>query len=102
MEVKFKIRLGFYGVDHKKNTRLSDEDINRRIAKVFAEVDDEEDSDEQTSAPRLTTSGEIIPENIHVAQHWSKNDISGTRYVYDMCRIDAEYRVYIRYPIYVG
>jgi len=62
-----KSELGFYGIDHKKNTRLSAEDINKRIAEAFAEMDDEEDSDEQTSAPRLTTSGEIIPEdNCHV------------------------------------
>lgn len=55
--------LGFYGIDQKKNIRLSDEDINIRIAEAFAEVCDEEYSDEQTSAHRLTTSGEIIPED---------------------------------------
>ena len=38
-----------------------------RIAEAFAGVDDEEDNDEQTSAPRLITNGEIIPEvNCHV------------------------------------
>ena len=42
-----KSELGFYGVDHKKNTQcLNDEDINIRIAEAFAEVDNEEDSDE--------------------------------------------------------
>ena len=54
-----KTELEFYGIDHKKNTRLSNDDINLRVAEAFAGVDDEEYDDEQ----RLTTSGEVIPED---------------------------------------
>jgi len=65
-----KTELGFYGVDQKRNTRLSDEDINIRIAEAFAEMDDDDDDEcdtEVISVPRVTTSGEVIPEdNCHV------------------------------------
>src|ERR1700722_20233518 len=54
-----KTELEFYGVDSIKNTRLSNDDINLRIAEAFAEMDDEECSDEQ----RVTTGCEIIPED---------------------------------------
>src|SRR3954464_13955826 len=37
-----KTKLGFYGIDQKKNTCLSDDEINIYIAEVFAEDDDEE------------------------------------------------------------
>ena len=58
-----KAELGFYGIDSRKNTRLSDDYINIRIAEAFAEVDDEEYNDEQTSTQRLTTNGEVISED---------------------------------------
>ncbi|GBC39627.2 ribonuclease H-like domain-containing protein [Rhizophagus irregularis DAOM 181602=DAOM 197198] len=58
-----KTELGFYGIDQKKNTRLSDDEINIRIAEAFAEDDDEEYNEEQASTQRLTTSGETIPED---------------------------------------
>ncbi|EXX57220.1 hypothetical protein RirG_209120 [Rhizophagus irregularis DAOM 197198w] len=58
-----KTELGFYGIDQKKNTRLSDDEINIRIAEAFAENDDEEYNEEQASTQRLTTSGETIPED---------------------------------------
>ncbi|GET53187.1 ribonuclease H-like domain-containing protein [Rhizophagus irregularis DAOM 181602=DAOM 197198] len=45
------------------NTRLSDDEINIRIAEAFAENDDEEYNEEQASTQRLTTSGETIPED---------------------------------------
>ncbi|GBC13550.1 ribonuclease H-like domain-containing protein [Rhizophagus irregularis DAOM 181602=DAOM 197198] len=62
-----KTELGFYGIDQKKNTRLSDDEINIRIAEAFTEDDDEEYNEEQASTQRLTTSGETIPEdNCHV------------------------------------
>ncbi|PKC05399.1 hypothetical protein RhiirA5_420967 [Rhizophagus irregularis] len=62
-----KTELGFYGIDQKKNTRLSDDEINIRIAEAFAEDDNEEYNDERASTQRLTTSSEIIPEdNCHV------------------------------------
>ena len=55
-----RTELEFYGINSKKNTCLSDDDINIHIAETFKEVDDEEYSDEQTSqtsAYRLTTTG---------------------------------------------
>ncbi|GET66223.1 ribonuclease H-like domain-containing protein [Rhizophagus irregularis DAOM 181602=DAOM 197198] len=58
-----KTELGFYGIDQKKNTRLSDDKINIRIAEAFAEDDDEEYNEEQASTQRLTTSGETISED---------------------------------------
>ncbi|PKC13058.1 hypothetical protein RhiirA5_496448 [Rhizophagus irregularis] len=51
-----KTELGFYRIDQKKNTRLSDDEINIRIAEAFAEDDDEEYNEEQASTQRLTTS----------------------------------------------
>lgn len=56
-----RTELGFYGIDQIRNTRLSDEDINIRIAEAFAEMGDDEFNDEPT--PRVTTSGEPIPED---------------------------------------
>ncbi|GET57734.1 ribonuclease H-like domain-containing protein [Rhizophagus irregularis DAOM 181602=DAOM 197198] len=58
-----KTELGFYGIDQKKNTRLSDDEINIRIAEAFAEDDDKEYNEEQASTQILTTSGETIPED---------------------------------------
>ncbi|GBC23186.2 ribonuclease H-like domain-containing protein [Rhizophagus irregularis DAOM 181602=DAOM 197198] len=58
-----KTELGFYGIDQKKNTHLSDDEINIRIAEAFAEDDDKEYNEEQASTQRLTTSGETIPED---------------------------------------
>ncbi|GET56116.1 ribonuclease H-like domain-containing protein [Rhizophagus irregularis DAOM 181602=DAOM 197198] len=58
-----KTELGFYKIDQKKNTRLSDDEINIRIAEAFAEDNDEEYNEEQASTQRLTTSGETIPED---------------------------------------
>ncbi|PKY21750.1 hypothetical protein RhiirB3_435441 [Rhizophagus irregularis] len=58
-----KTELGFYGIDQKKNTRLSDDEINIHIAEAFAEDDDEEYNEKQASTQRLTTSGETIPED---------------------------------------
>lgn len=58
-----KTELGFYGINQKNNTRLSDEQINIHIAEAFAEMDEEEYSDEPISTPRVTTDGEVIPED---------------------------------------
>jgi hypothetical protein len=60
-----KTELGFYGMDNKNRTRLSDSDINIQIAEALA--DDDDDSEDPRSADnttsRRTTSGEVIPEN---------------------------------------
>ncbi|GBC53927.2 ribonuclease H-like domain-containing protein [Rhizophagus irregularis DAOM 181602=DAOM 197198] len=58
-----KTELGFYEIDQKKNTRLSDDEINIRIAEAFAEDDDKKYNEEQVTTQRLTTSGETIPED---------------------------------------
>jgi hypothetical protein len=60
-----KTELGFYGLDNKNHTRLSDTDINIQIAEALADADD--DSEDPRSADnttsRRTTSGEVIPED---------------------------------------
>jgi hypothetical protein len=60
-----KTELGFYGLDNKNHTRLSDTDINIQIAEALA--DDDDDSEDPRSADnttsRRTTSGEVIPED---------------------------------------
>src|SRR3954451_21289681 len=58
-----KTKLEFYEINQKNNTRLSDEQINIYIAEALAEMDEEEYSDEQISTPRITTDGEVIPED---------------------------------------
>src|SRR3954469_4627520 len=58
-----KTELGFYGINQKNNTRLSDEQINIHIAEAFAKMDEEEYSDEQISTSRVTTDGKVIPED---------------------------------------
>jgi len=57
----FKTELGFYGIDQKKQTRLSNEEINLRIAEAFAEADEEEY--DETPPTRRTIDGEEIPED---------------------------------------
>ena len=61
-----KTELGYYGIDSKYHTRLSDVDINLRIAEAFAvaEIDDEEPEDVETFSTRKTTNGEPIPDNV--------------------------------------
>jgi hypothetical protein len=60
-----KTELGFYGLDNKNHTRLSDTDINIQIAKALA--DDDDDSEDPRSADNTTsqrtTSGEVIFED---------------------------------------
>ena len=58
-----KTELGFYGINQEKNIRLSDEEINIRIAEAFAEVDDEEYNAEPISTHKVISSDEIIPED---------------------------------------
>lgn len=63
-----KTELGFYGMDTKNHTRLSDTDINIRIAEAFADANlDDDDPEDPKSAEcptsRRTTSGEVVPED---------------------------------------
>jgi hypothetical protein len=55
-----KTELGFYEIDQKKKTQLSDEEINIRIAEAFAEMDEEENS---VKLSRLTKNSVVIPED---------------------------------------
>uniref|UniRef100_U9TVA2 HAT C-terminal dimerisation domain-containing protein n=1 Tax=Rhizophagus irregularis (strain DAOM 181602 / DAOM 197198 / MUCL 43194) TaxID=747089 RepID=U9TVA2_RHIID len=48
-----KTELGYYGVDQRKNIRLSDDEINIHIAKAFKETD-ENDDDDLTSTHKST------------------------------------------------
>jgi hypothetical protein len=57
----FKTELSFYGIDQKKQTRLSNEEINLRIAEAFAEADEEEY--DEIPPIRRTIDGEEIPED---------------------------------------
>ena len=64
-----KTELGFYGINNKNHTRLSDSDINIQIAEALGDDDDDcEDpgsaDNTNTTSRRTTTSGELIPEDI--------------------------------------
>ena len=53
----FKTELGYFGIDQRKNVRLSDDEINIRIAEAFKKTDNDDDID-------LTPAGgERIPDN---------------------------------------
>src|SRR5581483_7828800 len=54
----FKTELGFYGIDQRKQTRLSNEKINLRIAEAFANVNEEEY--DKTPPTHRTIDGEEI------------------------------------------
>src|SRR5437870_9127330 len=56
----FKTEFGYFGIDQRKNVRLSDDKINVCIAKAFKETDDDDD-DHLT--PAGVASGERIPDN---------------------------------------
>ena len=59
-----KTELGFYGINQKKNTRMSEAEMNIRIAEAFAEMDDDDDEIDILSTKtsvRQTINGEIIP-----------------------------------------
>jgi hypothetical protein len=59
----FKTELGYFGIDQKKNVRLSDDEINIRIAEAFNETDDDDDDDDPNSTQK---SIEIPKDNCHV------------------------------------
>ena len=66
-----KTELGFYGVDNKNKTHLSEAELNINIAEAFAEAGDDDEheellnekSTEPPAAPpaQLTVNGEPIP-----------------------------------------
>jgi hypothetical protein len=54
----FRTELGYYGIDQKRNVRLSDDEINIHIVEAFKETDDDDDDD-----PAPSTGGEKILKN---------------------------------------
>ena len=60
-----KTELRYYGIDQKKNTRISEAEINVHIAEAFAEMDDDDDSDDSDVSNEASTcqkiNGEAIP-----------------------------------------
>ena len=56
----FKTELGYFGINQRKNVRLSDDKINVRIAEAFKETDDDDD-DHLT--PAGVAGGERIPDD---------------------------------------
>ena len=42
-KLNFKTELGYFGIDQRKNVRLSEDEINVHIAEAFKETDDDDD-----------------------------------------------------------
>ncbi|PKB95378.1 hypothetical protein RhiirA5_436839 [Rhizophagus irregularis] len=68
-----KSELGFYGIDQKKNTCISETELNVCIAEAFAEVDNDDDHDENENlltetSVRQTINGETIPQIIEIVK----------------------------------
>ena len=69
----FRTELGYYGIDQKKNIRLSDDNINIHIAAAFNETDDDDDNDDNQT---LTTGGKRIPKDncyVLIESVWIEN-----------------------------
>jgi len=72
----FKTELGYYGIDQKKNVRLSDDEISIRIAEAFKEIDEEEEED--LASTHKFTGGEQIPKDncyVLIKPVWIENFI---------------------------
>lgn len=63
-----KTELGFYGINQKKNTRLSEAELNINIAEAFAEMDD--DDDECEDLPNETSIRHINEELPLIEDIW--------------------------------
>jgi hypothetical protein len=59
----FKTELGYYGIDQRKNVRLSDDEINIRLAEAFNETDDDDDNDDLNSTHK---SIEVPKDNCYI------------------------------------
>lgn len=73
----FRTELGYYGIDQRRNVRLSDEEINIRIAEAFNETDCDED-DEDLNTTHRTTGSEKVPEDncyVLIEPVWIENFI---------------------------
>ena len=62
----FRTELSYYGINQRKNVRLSDEEINIRIAEAFKETDEDDDDDDLTPTHRTTSSEKIPKDNCYV------------------------------------
>ena len=74
--------LGFYGKENKKNSKLSETELNRQVTEALADTDEmEDDEDEQieeVQSIRRTVSGEIIPNNnviVLIENIWIEKDV---------------------------
>ena len=61
----FRTELGYYGINQRKNVRLSNKEINIRIAEAFKETD-EEDDDDLIPTHKPTGSKKIPKDNCYV------------------------------------
>lgn len=75
--------LGFYGKENKKNSKLSETELNQRVTEALADTDEmEDDEDEQIEEVqpiRHTISGEIIPNNnviVLIENVWIEKDVN--------------------------
>jgi hypothetical protein len=60
-----KTKLGYYGIDQRKNVRLSDDEINIRITEAFKETD-KDDDDDFTPIHKSTGGEKILKDNCYV------------------------------------
>ena len=74
--------LGFYRKENKKNSKLSETELNKRVTEALADTDEmEDDEDEQieeVQSIRRTVSGEIIPNNnviVLIENIWIEKDV---------------------------
>ena len=60
----FRTELGYYEIDQRKNVRLSDDEINIRIAEAFNETDDDDHDDDDLNPTQRSI--EIPKDNCYV------------------------------------
>ena len=75
--MNFKTELGYFKIDQRKNVRLSDDEINVRIAEAFKETDDDDNDDHLTPAG-IADGERISDDNCYVVIEpvWIENFIN--------------------------